>query len=66
MLLFGLASDAVAQLVPSLKNKPVNLLVWTTTPWTLPLNRAVLVKPETEYSVLEINDHYYCVACSTC
>ena len=61
---FRLASDAVAQLVPSLKNKPVNLLVWTTTPWTLPLNRAVLVKPETEYSVLEINDHYYCVACA--
>lgn len=32
---------------------PVSLLVWTTTPWTLPLNRAILVKPDTKYVLLE-------------
>jgi isoleucyl-tRNA synthetase len=29
------------------------LLVWTTTPWTLPANLAVAVGPEIEYTVLE-------------
>lgn len=34
-------------------SKPVSLLIWTTTPWTLPLNRAVLAHPQAEYSVLD-------------
>ncbi|CAN5817539.1 isoleucine--tRNA ligase [soil metagenome] len=29
------------------------VLVWTTTPWTLPANRAVVVNPEVEYAVVE-------------
>ncbi len=29
----------------------VAVIVWTTTPWTLPLNRAVLVKPGIKYAV---------------
>ena len=33
---------------------PVSLLVWTTTPWTLPLNKAVLVKPNTTYVLLDV------------
>ncbi|MGD0594173.1 MAG: isoleucine--tRNA ligase [Acidimicrobiales bacterium] len=31
----------------------LRLLVWTTTPWTLPSNLAVAVGPELEYAVLE-------------
>jgi isoleucyl-tRNA synthetase len=34
----------------------VNMLIWTTTPWTLPLNKMVILKPKAEYEVLEIND----------
>lgn len=30
-----------------------SLLIWTTTPWTLPSNLAVMVHPEVEYGVLE-------------
>ena len=30
-----------------------SLLIWTTTPWTLPSNLAVMVHPEIEYLVLE-------------
>ncbi len=30
---------------------PIAFLAWTTTPWTLPLNRALIVKPDTLYSV---------------
>jgi isoleucyl-tRNA synthetase len=32
---------------------PLNALIWTTTPWTLPANRALTVHPEFEYSVVE-------------
>lgn len=59
---FKLAQDAVDTLIPALKNKAVNILVWTTTPWTLPLNRAVMLKPDTNYDILQNNGNYYCVA----
>ena len=32
---------------------PVHLLVWTTTPWTLPSNLAIAVDPDAEYAVFE-------------
>ncbi len=31
------------------------ILIWTTTPWTLPANRAVAVHPEFEYSAVKIS-----------
>ena len=34
---------------------PTDLLVWTTTPWTLPSNLAIAVGPEIEYAVFELN-----------
>jgi len=33
--------------------KPVSILIWTTTPWTLPSNLAVAVGPDIEYAVVE-------------
>ena len=35
---------------------PVDLLVWTTTPWTLVANTAVAVNPEASYAVVESDD----------
>lgn len=32
---------------------PVNLLAWTTTPWTLPSNLALAVHPEVDYDIWE-------------
>jgi isoleucyl-tRNA synthetase len=32
---------------------PLKILIWTTTPWTLPSNLAVAVAPELEYSIVE-------------
>ncbi len=40
------------------KRKPVSFLVWTTTPWTLPLNRAVFLNPTATYAVLHIHNQY--------
>ena len=33
---------------------PTRLLIWTTTPWTLPSNLAVAVGPDIDYAVLEL------------
>ena len=47
-------------------NRPVNALVWTTTPWTLPANRAICFNPELEYTTVRFKDEedceYYLVA----
>ena len=42
--------------------KPVFLLAWTTTPWTLPGNTALAVAPHAEYSVMESEQDYLILA----
>ncbi len=32
---------------------PVSVVIWTTTPWTLPANQAVAVNPRLEYSIVK-------------
>ena len=39
----------------ALSDKTANMVIWTTTPWTLPANEAVSVHPELEYSLVHIN-----------
>lgn len=60
-VLFPLHKFAIESLLPELKDRYVSLAIWTTTPWTLPLNRAVLVKPNTQYVVLKINNTFVIV-----
>ncbi|WP_029894959.1 isoleucine--tRNA ligase [Desulfohalovibrio reitneri] len=38
------------------------LVIWTTTPWTLPGNQAVAVHPELEYSLVETSSGQYVLA----
>lgn len=57
-VLFPLEQQATEKLFPALNGKTVNLVIWTTTPWTLPLNRAVMIKPGAQYVVLDINGTY--------
>ncbi len=38
------------------------LLVWTTTPWTLPGNVAVAVSPTATYAKVRVDDFYYLIA----
>ena len=33
---------------------PLSVVIWTTTPWTLPANQAVSINPELEYSVVQV------------
>ncbi|MFA4953094.1 MAG: isoleucine--tRNA ligase [Candidatus Pacearchaeota archaeon] len=38
-----------------LKNKPGSLVIWTTTPWTIPFNLGVMVNPDLEYAKVSAN-----------
>ena len=42
--------------------KPAYFVIWTTTPWTLPANLAIAVKPDFDYAVAEHNGENYVVA----
>ncbi len=50
------------KLPSELAGKPVYLLVWTTTPWTLPANVGAAVHPDLEYSLLEVNGEVWLLA----
>ena len=43
-------------------NKPIFVVIWTTTPWTLPANEAVAIHPEFDYVLVEMDDEYYLLA----
>jgi isoleucyl-tRNA synthetase len=34
-------------------SEPVNVVIWTTTPWTLPANQAVSLNPDANYTVVD-------------
>ena len=36
-----------------LSDEPTSIAIWTTTPWTLPANRAVALHPQFTYSLVE-------------
>src|SRR5512132_2491235 len=58
---FPLASDP-ALIDPALAGKKVFVLIWTTTPWTLPANLGVTVHPDYEYLAFENGEEVYVVA----
>ena len=37
---------------------PLSVVIWTTTPWTLPANQAVSINPELEYSVVQVQGEH--------
>lgn len=58
---FPLLSD-LSQKFGTLKNKNVFVLIWTTTPWTLPANLAIAFHPEYEYAAFQTNGEVYIAA----
>ncbi len=53
-VLFDLDSAPASAKLPGIEC--ASLLIWTTTPWTLPANMAVAVAPRAEYGVYPIDD----------
>ncbi len=58
---FRLADESVKSLGLPIE-KPLYAVIWTTTPWTLPANLAIAVKPDFEYSIVEHDGTNYIIA----
>ncbi len=54
--------DDLSQDFPALAGRPVFLVIWTTTPWTLPANLAIAVNPQFNYAALQVGQEVYIVA----
>ena len=58
---FRLTDESVKSLDLPIE-KPLYAVIWTTTPWTLPANLAIAVKPDYEYSIVEHEGTNYIIA----
>jgi isoleucyl-tRNA synthetase len=54
--------DDLAQRTGIKINKPVSVVIWTTTPWTLPANQAVALGPELRYGLYAVNEEVLVLA----
>jgi isoleucyl-tRNA synthetase len=62
---FPLAAESageLAQRVPALAGRPVSVLIWTTTPWTIPSNLAIAFHPEFDYGAYDVDGRAIIVA----
>ncbi|MEK6287055.1 MAG: isoleucine--tRNA ligase [Acidobacteriota bacterium] len=51
-----------ASVLQNVVRKPVFVLIWTTTPWTLPANLGIAVNPNFDYAAVDVGDEIYIVA----
>ena len=58
---FAFTSD-ISQVLPKLAGHKVNMVIWTTTPWTIPANLAIAVKDDFIYAAVKIDDDVLIVA----
>jgi isoleucyl-tRNA synthetase len=61
---FPLLSD-ISDISPVVDGKKVYLVIWTTTPWTIPANLAVALHPDFEYTAVDVGDDQVYVLAST-
>ncbi len=62
---FPLAPESAGELgtrVPALAGRPVSVLIWTTTPWTIPSNLAVAFHPDFDYAAYDVDGRMVIVA----
>jgi len=48
--------------LPSLQGKPVFVIIWTTTPWTIPANLAIALHPDFTYVAVDVGGEVYILA----
>jgi isoleucyl-tRNA synthetase len=53
---FPMISD-LSQEFPSLKGKKVSIIIWTTTPWTIPANLAIALHPDLDYVAADVGNN---------
>jgi len=59
---FGLDEENIRTYFPGLAGKKVAVVIWTTTPWTLPANLAIAFHPDLEYAAVEKDGEVLVVA----
>jgi isoleucyl-tRNA synthetase len=62
---FPLAEAGAQELgsrIPALAGRPVSVLIWTTTPWTIPSNLAIAFHPEFDYAAYDVEGRAVIVA----
>jgi len=52
----------VASRIPELAGRDVSVLIWTTTPWTIPSNMAVAFHPEFDYAAYDVDGRAVIIA----
>jgi isoleucyl-tRNA synthetase len=57
----GSAADLRAK-IPALDGRDVSVLIWTTTPWTIPSNLAVAFHPEYDYAAFDVEGRAVLIA----
>ena len=56
------AVDDFSTRIPELKGKRVSVIIWTTTPWTIPANLAIAFHPDESYAAVEAGDEVFILA----
>lgn len=56
------ATAGSVSLSPELTDRKVFVLIWTTTPWTLPSNLAICFHPDFQYSFVAVDSEVYVIA----
>jgi isoleucyl-tRNA synthetase len=62
---FPLSPESAGELtsrIPRLKGRDVSVLIWTTTPWTIPSNLAIAFHPEFDYGAYSVGTRTVIVA----
>ena len=59
---FPLEAPGLVERFPRLAGRQVSILIWTTTPWTLPANLAIAFHPDHAYELVDVGDEVLIVA----
>ncbi|MBW1845665.1 MAG: isoleucine--tRNA ligase [Deltaproteobacteria bacterium] len=55
--------DDISKEIPALVGKQISVVIWTTTPWTLPANLAIALHPDFTYAAVDKgNDEVFIIA----
>lgn len=54
--------DDLGDVAPELAGKSVSVVIWTTTPWTLPGNLAIALHPDFRYAAVEVGGELWILA----
>jgi isoleucyl-tRNA synthetase len=58
----GKGGGDIGDRFPSLKGKLISVIIWTTTPWTIPANLAIALHPDFTYVAVDVGGEVYILA----